>query len=99
MIKHIVAWNYQAGLSDAEKQQRGEQAKEALEALPGVVPGLASLTVSLAPLDSSDRAIVLEAAFETPEALEVYAGHSAHVAAAAIIGSFTTGRVVLDYEV
>jgi len=99
MIKHIVAWNYQAGLTDAEKQQRGEQAKEALEALPDVIAGLSSLVVSLAPLDSSNRAIVLEAELETPEALEVYAGHSAHVAAAAIIGAFTTGRIVLDYEV
>jgi len=99
MIKHIVAWDYQAGLSDAEKQQRGEQAKEALEALPAAVPGLLSLTVSLTPLASSDRPIVLEAEFDSPEDLDVYAVHPAHVAAADIITAFTTGRVVLDYEV
>jgi len=99
MIKHVVAWNYQADLSDAEKQQRGEHAKQVLEALPGVVPGLLSLTVSLLPLGSSDRPIVLEAEFETPDDLDVYAVHPAHVAAAEVITAFTTGRVVLDYEV
>ena len=99
MIKHIVAWDYQAGLSDAEKLQRGEHAKEALEALPDVVPGLLSLKVSLAPLDSSDRPIVLEAEFETPDALDVYATHPAHVVAAGIITAFTTDRVVLDFVV
>ena len=99
MIKHIVAWDYQAGLSDAEKLQRGEHAKEALEALPDVVPGLLSLKVSLAPLGSSDRPIVLEAEFDSPEDLDVYAVPPAHVAAADIITAFTTSRVVLDYEV
>mgnify|MGYP004469364003 CR=1 FL=1 len=45
MVKHIIIWKLDESLSAEEKQKVKKEAKAALEALCGKVPGLVSLTL------------------------------------------------------
>ena len=82
MVKHIIMWDHLEGLSSAEKNANATAIKEALEALVGVVPGLIELTVYTELLSSSNADMMLYSLMETPETLQVYQDHPAHVKAA-----------------
>ena len=53
MVKHIIIWKLDESLSAEEKQKVKKEAKAALEALCGKVPGLVSLTLHTEILPSS----------------------------------------------
>ena len=45
MVKHIILWKLKEELTSPQKKQIKAEAKQALEGLNGVVPGLISLTL------------------------------------------------------
>ena len=59
MITHIVMWNFQEQLSEAEKKEAGQVMKERLEALKDRIPGVVSLKVIINELPGSDKDIAL----------------------------------------
>lgn len=97
MVHHIVLWNLKEELSDAEKKEAALRVKKELEAVGEQVFGVISLQVVIDGLTSGNKDIALISVFEHEEALKAYQVHPAHVAAAAYVGSVTTGRVCFDY--
>ena len=95
MIKHIVMFRLEGeGKADACRRF-----KEAIEALPAVIPELESAEVGLdTGAIEGNWNIVLPAVCDAAEALATYSAHPAHVACVAIIKPMLAGRVCVDYE-
>lgn len=98
MVHHIVLWNLDEKLSEAEKKEAAARIKKELEAVKEEVSGVVSLRVVTDGLASSNKEIGLISVFESEEALKAYQVHPAHVAAGTFIKSVTSGRSCLDYE-
>lgn len=98
MVKHIVLWNFNEGMTPAEKKAAGEKMKSLLEPIREKVPGALKIQVILNELDSSNREVALVSAFDTLEALEAYKIHPDHIAAGKFVRSVTCDRSCMDYE-
>jgi len=99
MTRHIILWKLKEEYSEQEKAAIRQGIKEGLEGLAGKIPGLISIRVHTEGLPSSNADLMLESAFETPEALKGYSTHPAHVAVAnAKVRPFTATRICLDFE-
>lgn len=100
MIKHIVMWRFKDEALGADRQVNAERAKEAIESLKGVVPGLLHIEAGIdirACHDSWDLAIYSE--FTDRESLDAYQVHPDHVKVAQLIGEMREVRGAVDYEV
>lgn len=93
-------WNFADQAADADKATNLSLAAARLNALKGLVPGMASLeaAVPTEPLEHSYD-LVLYSEFETVAALHAYATHPDHVAVGQFITQVRTERVCVDYEV
>ena len=98
MVRHIVMFNFKEGFSPEENRKNAEQVKRLLEALPGVIPGIAEFNVIIDILPVSNKDLVLNTLFKSEEALAAYQVHPEHVKAVAFIGSVMQGRVCVDYH-
>lgn len=99
MVKHIILWQLNDELSDAEKVSVKAGIKESLEALMGKIPGLLEIKVETVGLASSNCDVMLYSAFEDEAALKGYAVHPEHVAVAdGKVRPFTKTRLCLDFE-
>ena len=99
MVKHIILWKLKESLSENEKAQAKKNAKAALEALQGKIPGLLSVSVAINGLASSNADMMLDTSFTDEEALKGYQVHVEHVAVAnGYVRPFTDVRLCLDYE-
>ena len=99
MTKHVILWTLKSEYSIDEKQNIKENAKKAIEALVGKVPGLVSIKLNITPLASSNADMMLDATLESKEALKGYQVHPDHVAAAnGFIRPFTETRLCFDFE-
>ena len=101
MVKHIILWTLRDDLSDAEKESIKRDIKAGLEGLKDQVPGLLDITVHIdGRLASSNCDLMLDSTLESPEALQGYAVHPAHVAVAnGKVRPYTCQRTCLDFEV
>ena len=101
MVKHIILWKLNPELTDEEMLRVKEGIKEGLEGLVGQVPGLLSVTVHIdRRLPSSTADVMLDSTLSSPEALQGYAKHPAHVAVAdARVRPYTVQRSCLDFEI
>lgn len=101
MVKHIILWTLQEGLSEEEKDKVKKEIKEGLEGLVGKVPGLLEAKVNIAGrLPSSNADLMLDCSLESPEALKGYATHPSHVEVANTkVRPYTTQRTCLDFEI
>lgn len=100
MVKHVILWKIKENYSEEEKGRIKSEAKEALEALVGVVPGLLELHIQVESLASSNADLMLDSVLESEEALKGYAIHPAHVKVAdEKVRPFMETRLCLDYEV
>lgn len=100
MVKHIILWQLKDELTEDEKINVKAGIKKGLEALMGVVPGLAEIKVETKGLPSSNADVMLYSVFEDEDALKGYAVHPAHVAVAdGKVRPYTKARVCLDFEV
>lgn len=100
MVKHIILWTLNPELTAEEKAEVKKGIKEGLEGLQGKVPGLVSIKVNVdGRLDSSNCDVMLDCTLESPEALQAYATHPAHVEVADTkVRPYTVQRVCLDFE-
>lgn len=97
MLRHIVMWNFKAGLSEEENQKNALKIKADLEALAAQIPGVESLEVYIEALPSSNRSIVLDSLFTDESALAGYQQHPEHVKAGGFIGEVTQDRTCIDF--
>ena len=91
MVKHIVLYSLKEGV---ERETAVKFIASTLEPLVGKIPGLLHLEVRQAYV-GMDYALYSE--FESPEALEAYAGHPLHLAAKQQFHHMIATRVAADY--
>jgi len=96
-VRHIVAWNYGDGLSEAENAANAARVKTELEHLGQVVDGAIAIDVHLGALPSGERRVILNSVFTDGEALAVYQVHPEHQRVSAFISTVFQDRVCLDY--
>lgn len=97
-LVHIVLWNLHPTAEGRSAAQNAQRAKEALESLVGVVPGLLSAEVGFDTLHSDASAdLSLYAVLESPETLPLYQDHPAHQALLPMMRAITSARRVIDY--
>lgn len=100
MVKHIILWQLKSELTDEEKATVKKNAKEALEALVGKVPGLTYVCVNIDALESSNADMMLDTTLESEEALKGYQKHPDHVYVAnTYVRPFTEVRLCMDFEI
>lgn len=99
MVKHIILWTLKDELSEAQKEEIKKGIKSGLESLKGIVPGLVDITVHIdGRLESSNADVMLDSTLESPEALQAYARHPAHLEVANTkVRPYTAQRSCLDY--
>ena len=97
MVKHIVFWKVN---EEFDKEAIYLDMKGRLESLAGNIPGLTHIEVGR---DFSNSPVAFDVALystlESKEALEQYQVHPLHEAEKQYIGSVTTERAVVDYEI
>ena len=95
MVKHIVMFKLTG--TDDERRQVAESFRDALLALPSQIDVLKSMEVGINenPVETWD--VVLTAIVDTMADVAVYAGHPAHVAAAALLAGHKADRACVDY--
>ena len=96
MVKHIVTFKFKG--EDSVRKEYALKFKEALMALPAVIPCLESMEVGINENPAETWDLVLTAIVPTMADVDVYAKHPAHVAAASIIASVKDSRACVDYE-
>ena len=99
MVKHVILWKLKDELTVSSKDEAIAKIKNDLEALVGNIPGLLSLHIIRADLESSNADIMLDSTLESEEALRDYQVHPMHVAAAAFVRANTELRLCADYTV
>ncbi len=99
MIKHIVMWRLHEQAQNNSKANNAKIAKEKLEALNGVIPGLIKLEVGVdISRGSASGDLVLYSELESAQALAQYQQHPAHLEAAQFIAAISTERQLVDYQ-
>ena len=100
MVKHVILWTLKDEFTAEQKETIKADIKKGLEGLAGKIPGLLDICVNTEGLESSTADLMLDASFESAEALKGYAVHPEHVAAADTkVRPYTATRPCLDYEV
>ena len=97
MVKHIVTFKLKG--SESERLDASRRFKEAIMALPSVIPCLKSMEVGINMNPSESWDVVLTATIDTMQNVDTYARHPAHVAAAGIIAPYKESRACVDYEI
>ena len=99
MIVHIVMWRLQAEAEGNSKAVNAQIAKQKLESLNGIIPGLIKLEVGIDFSNSEFSGdLVLYSELETREALSAYQQHPAHIEAGSFVKTICSERQVVDYE-
>lgn len=96
MVKHIVAFRLKG--TAEERRAVSEAFREALLALPAVIPELIGMEAGINANPAEEWDVVLTATVARMEDVAAYAAHPAHVAAAAIIAPLRAERACVDYE-
>ena len=96
MIKHIVSFKLRG--EAAERRKAAEDFRDALLALPAVIPQLRSMEVGLQENPAETWDVVLTAVVDTMEDVALYATPPAPVAAASIIAHLKEARACVDYS-
>ena len=100
MIKHIVFWNFSENADGHSKAENMDRAEKALLALKGTIPELVEIEVGR-DFNGSPAAfeMALYTVFASKEDLDAYQVHPEHEKVKQLIGSVTSGRAVVDYEI
>ena len=100
MVKHVILWKLKDSIEKNEKKEILANMKNNLEGLVGIVPGLVSMNIVIAPLDSSNADVMLDSELESEEALKGYQTHPLHVEVAnTYVRPLTELRLCMDYEI
>lgn len=95
MVKHIVTFKLSGNAE--ERRQVAERFRDALMALPEQIDVLSSMEVGINENPAEEWDVVLTAVVPDMAAVEVYAKHPAHVAAAGLLNGYKTARACVDY--
>lgn len=98
MVKHIVLFKLKEEVPAAEREAAMHRFKEAIEALPAVIPFIRKIEVGLNSNPAETWHIALYSEFDTPEDVKAYATHPAHVAAGKLLAEVKESRACVDYE-
>lgn len=96
MVKHVVIFRLEG--TPEQRRELAGRFKEALVTLPGVIPCLERIEVGINANPAEDCDLVLTAVVPGMAEVAEYAGHPAHVAAAAIVKGRVASRTCVDYE-
>lgn len=97
MVKHIVTFRLDG--TAEERTALAARFKEALEALPAVIPQLHTIEVGININPAEKWDLTLTATADSLEDVAAYSAHPAHVAAVAIIAGHKADRACVDYVV
>lgn len=95
MVKHIVMFKLTG--TDAERRRVAEAFKAALLALPEKIDVLESIEVGINENPNESWDVVLTATVPDMAAVDVYAKHPDHVAAAGLLAGHKEARACVDY--
>ena len=100
-VRHIVWWTLKPEADGRSAEENAELMKKAARGLMGRIPGLLSLDISSAPLQSSTVPLhlVLCSTHTDEEALKGYAVHPLHLECINIMKNVAESRQALDYEI
>ena len=100
MIRHIVMWRMKPGGDGSSKEERAQEMKTRLEALPPQIPVVRRLEVGVN-ISPSERAsdVVLSVEFDSLEELAAYSAHPAHQEVVTFIRGIAGETRVVDYLV
>ena len=98
MVKHIVLFKLKDEVPEAEKLVVMNKFKEAIEALPAVIPVIRKIEVGLNTNPGETWHIALYSEFDNLDDVKFYATHPLHVAAGKIIAEAKENRACVDYE-
>lgn len=98
MVKHIVLFKLKDEVPAAEKLVVMNKFKEAIEALPAVIPVIRKIEVGLNTNPGETWHIALYSEFDNLDDVKFYATHPLHVAAGKIIAEAKESRACVDYE-
>jgi hypothetical protein len=99
MVTHVVCWKVKEEAEGMDKAAILDKMKTDLEALPGHIDDILSLTVGVNE-KASDAAsdVVLLSSFADWEALSRYQEHPVHQKVVAFVKNVVTERRVVDFE-
>ena len=98
MVKHIVLFKLKDEVPEAEKLVVMNKFKEAIEALPAVIPVIRKIEVGLNINPGETWHIALYSEFDNLDDVKFYATHPEHVAAGKILAETKESRACVDYE-
>ena len=98
MVKHIVLFKLKDEVPEAEKLVVMNKFKEAIEALPAVIPVIRKIEVGLNTNPGETWHIALYSEFDNLDDVKFYATHPLHVAAGKSIAEVKEIRACVDYE-
>ena len=98
MVKHSVLFKLKDEVPEAEKLVVMNKFKEAIEALPAVIPVIRKIEVGLNTNPGETWHIALYSEFDNLDDVKFYATHPLHVAAGKIIAEAKESRACVDYE-
>ena len=98
MVKHIVLFKLKDEVPEAEKLVVMNKFKEAIEALPAVIPVIRKIEVGLNTNPGETWHIALYSEFDNLDDVKFYATHPLHVAAGKIIAEAKESRACVYYE-
>lgn len=98
MIRHVIIWELKEDLAGEGRLAAKAEIKKELEALAGRIDGLREIHVYTELLASSNGDIMLDAVFESEEALAGYQVHPEHLKAAETVKKAVCRRSCADFE-
>lgn len=98
MVKHIVLFKLKEEIPAARREEVMLRFKEAIEALPAVIPFIRRIEVGLNVNPAEAWHIALYSEFDTLDDVKAYAVHPAHVAAGKLLAEVKESRACVDYE-
>lgn len=97
MVKHVVIWQFKDYLNATEVERIKKEVKERLERME--CEGLVKLDVHIAPLETSNSDMMLEAEFTDEASLSRYASYPPHAEVAkTLIIPNVKSRICMDFE-
>ncbi len=99
MTRHIIVWKIKPEYTEGQKTEIKNNAKRELENLMGKIDGLQKMKIHIDGLKSSNGDLMLEASFDSEEALNAYTVHPTHVhVAKTFVRPFMESRLCFDFE-
>ena len=98
MVKHIVLFKLKKDIAPEKRESAMKNFKEAIEALPPVIPWIRKIEIGLNMNPGETWDIALNSEFDSLDDVARYASHPNHLAASGILADVKEERACVDYE-